>query len=315
MAVQTRLAARCEVRNKRAREDVAKGYYEVRSRISAASARCLLRMNVSKAQFDEAADRALSTGVRWAFVEGCTYGLASALIYLAEALLFYVGAVLIANGTYTYLQMVKVVKVLNLVVFSVTFGLQLMAFTASGRIAKSVQATRNFYQLLQLSNNTDESHGVLRPELMGAVTFNNVSFSYPERSDVQVLKNLNLKIADGECVAIVGASGCGKSTIAALFQRLYEPQSGVIGIGPNELRATDVRHLRQHVSVVSQNPNLFDVSVAENITYGNGAYKYDAQTRDCFTGFRAKTGLRERIENGSQSRIQGKGKRNIWRQR
>ncbi|KAL0960324.1 hypothetical protein HGRIS_011948 [Hohenbuehelia grisea] len=244
-------------------------------------------MNVSKAQFDEAADRALSTGVRWAFVEGCTYGLASALIYLAEALLFYVGAVLIANGTYTYLQMVKVVKVLNLVVFSVTFGLQLMAFT--GRIAKSVQATRNFYQLLQLSNNTDESHGVLRPELMGAVTFNNVSFSYPERSDVQVLKNLNLKIADGECVAIVGASGCGKSTIAALFQRLHEPQSGVIASGPTS-SATDVRHLRQHVSVVSQNPNLFGVSVAENITYGSGAYKYDAQTRDCLRGSEPRRG-------------------------
>jgi ATP-binding cassette subfamily B (MDR/TAP) protein 1 len=84
--------------------------------------------SVFQKQFDKAADKALSTGVRGAFVEGCTYGVASGLIYLAEALLFYVGAVLIARGTYTYLQMVEV---LNLVVFTVTIGSQLMAFSTS----------------------------------------------------------------------------------------------------------------------------------------------------------------------------------------
>lgn len=77
-------------------------------------------------QFDKSVDLALSTGIRGAFVEGCTHGVASALIYLAEAVLFYVGAVLIAKGTYTYLQMVEV---LNLVVFSVTLGSQLMSFS------------------------------------------------------------------------------------------------------------------------------------------------------------------------------------------
>lgn len=77
-------------------------------------------------RFDRSVDDALTTGVRGAFVEGCTYGVASSLIYLAEALLFYVGAVLVAKGTYTYLQMVQV---LNLVVFTVSIGSQLMAFS------------------------------------------------------------------------------------------------------------------------------------------------------------------------------------------
>ena len=81
-----------------------------------------------RTKFDSAVDTALSTGVRGAFVEGCTYGVASALIYLAEALLFYVGAVLIANGTYSYLQMIQT---LHLVVFSVSIGSQLMAFSES----------------------------------------------------------------------------------------------------------------------------------------------------------------------------------------
>ena len=77
-------------------------------------------------KFDKSVDSALRAGVRGAFVEGCTYGVASALIYLAEALLFYVGAVLIARGTYSYLQMVQT---LNLVVFTVSIGSQLMAFS------------------------------------------------------------------------------------------------------------------------------------------------------------------------------------------
>lgn len=77
-------------------------------------------------KFDNSTDIALSSGVNGAFVEGCTYGVASGLIYLAEAVLFYVGAVLIARGVYTYLQMMEV---LNLVVFSVTIGSQLMSFS------------------------------------------------------------------------------------------------------------------------------------------------------------------------------------------
>ena len=79
-------------------------------------------------KFDLAVDSALATGVQGAFVEGCSYGVASALIYLSVALLFYVGAVLIANGTYSYLQMIQT---LQLVVFSVSIGSQLMAFSTS----------------------------------------------------------------------------------------------------------------------------------------------------------------------------------------
>jgi ATP-binding cassette subfamily B (MDR/TAP) protein 1 len=88
--------------------------------------RAMAYEKVFEHQFEQAADRALSTGVRGAFVEGCTFGVASGLIYVAEALLFYVGAIFIARGTYTYLQMIEV---LNLVVFTVTIGSQLMAFS------------------------------------------------------------------------------------------------------------------------------------------------------------------------------------------
>jgi ATP-binding cassette subfamily B (MDR/TAP) protein 1 len=124
MAVQANLVGNVERRNKAAREEVAKGYYEAISNIRAI--RCMSLGSVFRRQFDESVEKAHLSGVRGAFVEGCTYGVASGLIYLAEALLFFVGAVLVSQGTYSYLQMVEV---LNLVVFTVTIGSQLMAFS------------------------------------------------------------------------------------------------------------------------------------------------------------------------------------------
>ena len=144
MVVQSRLVAKYALRNKRAREQVAKEYYDVswpwclfclrhgglpvdlQTIINIRGIRAMGFESIFQERFSDSAGRALNTGVRGAFVEGCTYGVASSLIYLSEALLFYAAAVLVSNGTYTYLQMVQV---LNLVVFSVSIGSQLMAFS------------------------------------------------------------------------------------------------------------------------------------------------------------------------------------------
>lgn len=85
-----------------------------------------------------------------------------------------------------------------------------------------------------------------------------------------------MRIDDGECVAIVGSSGSGKSTIAALLQRLYEPDSGRIFIGSKRLLSSiNVHYLRRHAAVVSQTPNLFDTTIAQNIAYGAGRISFD----------------------------------------
>jgi ATP-binding cassette, subfamily B (MDR/TAP), member 1 len=105
----------------------------------------------------------------------------------------------------------------------------------------------------------------------GGIAFDRVAFSYPKCPYVQVLKDVSTNIKDGECVAVVGAFGSGKSTVAALLQRLYEPHSGCVTIRSHLLRSTGVTYLREHVSVVSQNPNLFNTNILGNIAYGNSA--------------------------------------------
>ncbi|KAF8891135.1 P-loop containing nucleoside triphosphate hydrolase protein [Gymnopilus junonius] len=261
MSVQSGLVARCESRNKLAREEVAKGYYD--TIINIRGIRSMALDNAFKAEFDSSVDESLTTGVRGAFVEGCTYGVANGLIYLAEALLFYVGAILIAKQIYTYLQMIEA---LNLIVFTVTIGSQLMAFTQ--KIAKAVQASSDFDKLVKLDTFTEESRGTLRPKIDGTIEFNNVGFTYPERPEAPVLKDINLTISPGECIAIVGASGGGKSTVLSLLQRLYEPTTGSVTIGGIAVSLIDVAHLRNNVSIVSQQPHLFDASIADNIRYG-----------------------------------------------
>lgn len=144
-------------------------------------------------------------------------------------------------------------------------------------IAKSKQAASDFGKLLKLDLSTTESRGLMRFPVKGDISIEDVHFNYASRPDVPVLRGINGTIRQGECVAIVGASGCGKSTIAALLQRLYEPASGRITVGGFNLADADVAWLRDHVGVVSQHPVLFDISIAENIAYGSEPGRF---TRD-----------------------------------
>ncbi|KAJ1301182.1 hypothetical protein OPQ81_003593 [Rhizoctonia solani] len=262
MVIQVRWSGQIELRNKRAREEVAKQYYNAVANVRAIRAMAL--ESVFKAQFDRSLGTAMRTGVQGAFITGCGFGIVNALIYIAEAALFYVGAVLMTRQGYTYLKMLQA---LNLVVFSVTIAAQLMSFIP--RIVKSVQATHDFGQFLHLDTDTDESRGTLRFPIEGRLSFDHVQFSYPARPDTLVLKDVSFQIDQGECVAIVGPSGCGKSTIASLVQRLYEPTGGSIRINKHPIADADVRYLREHVAVVSQHPALFDASITENIMFGS----------------------------------------------
>ena len=112
-------------------------------------------------------------------------------------------------------------------------------------------------------------HGQTLPHPQGYVTFKDVHFRYPSRKDVKVLRGLNLTINPGQTVALVGHSGCGKSTSVGLITRLYEPEAGSITIDGVDVRSLNLQHLRHIVGIVQQEPILFNDSIAENILMGS----------------------------------------------
>ena len=116
----------------------------------------------------------------------------------------------------------------------------------------------------------------LRPEDFEAtVRLDKVSFHYPARPDVEVLRDVDLQVEEGRVVALVGPSGGGKSTIAALLSRLYDPSQGELSLGGHRLEQLDPDWLRERVGVVSQEPTLFSTSIRENILYGRPGASQD----------------------------------------
>jgi ABC-type multidrug transport system fused ATPase/permease subunit len=112
----------------------------------------------------------------------------------------------------------------------------------------------------------DES-GIMKIEA-GAIEFNKVNFIYPSRTK-RVLKEFNMSIPANKKIALVGYSGCGKSTIANLLLRFYDINEGSILIDGKDIRQYNVAELRRQIGIVMQEPILFNVSIKENILYGN----------------------------------------------
>lgn len=170
--------------------------------------------------------------------------------------------------------------------------------------------------MLQLPSDGPETKGRHRPKAMSSVGFHNVDFKYPHRDDEAVFKGLSLQIHDGEHVAIVGASGCGKSTIAALLQRLYQPAQGLVSVGGQDMSVFDVKYLRQQITVVSQGHFTFEGTIRDNIAYGNPTLT-DTQVRfaaelahihdfiaELPSGYSTKLGDGTQLSGGQAQRIE-----------
>jgi ABC transporter fused permease/ATP-binding protein len=107
-----------------------------------------------------------------------------------------------------------------------------------------------------------------KPSIAGpAVSFDHVQFAYPTRSDVPVLRGLDLQLRENEAVALVGPSGAGKSTVASLLMRFYDPSGGAVSVFGRDVRELDPKWLRQQIGTVAQEPVLFSNSIADNIRY------------------------------------------------
>ena len=108
-------------------------------------------------------------------------------------------------------------------------------------------------------------------EFTSNIFVDSVEFTYPSRPEAKILKGLNLDIIQGQSVALVGSSGCGKSTITQLLERFYDSDFGQIRVNNRNIQDYNLHWLRSQIGIVSQEPILFDMSIAENIAYGDNS--------------------------------------------
>ncbi len=107
--------------------------------------------------------------------------------------------------------------------------------------------------------------------MTGNIEFHDVNFRYPNRPTVRILRNFSLKCATNQTTALVGPSGSGKSTIIALLQRFYDPLKGIVLLDGHDIRVLNLRWLRSLMGLVQQEPVLFNISIRDNIAYGNNS--------------------------------------------
>jgi len=125
-------------------------------------------------------------------------------------------------------------------------------------------AARRVFDVLDTKSNIDDSGTLLLESTKGSIEFKNVRFSYVEEEEI--IKDISFKVAPGETVAIVGATGAGKSTIINLLSRFYEINSGAILVDNKSIKSYSLKSLRSHIAVVLQDVFLFSDSVLNNIT-------------------------------------------------
>jgi ABC-type multidrug transport system fused ATPase/permease subunit len=217
-----------------------------------------------KAKYSKQLENAENIGLRSQLINGAGIGSLQLVIFNVYALAFWYGNKLVP-GT------LNAGGVLN-VLFAVLIG----SFSLGGAgpqitsIATAMGAAKIIYDTIDRKSPIDPlSEAGEKPEkVSGNIEFKGIGFSYPSRPDVSILQNFNLSVGASQTVALVGASGSGKSTIVKLFERFYCPTAGSVTLDGKDISTLNVRWLRQQIGMVSQEPILFDTTIRQNIIYG-----------------------------------------------
>jgi len=159
---------------------------------------------------------------------------------------------------------------IKFVLYTVSIGASISGMAELySQLQKAIGATENLLDILDEQAEPVNLPGASSMDCCsGSVAFHGVSFAYPTRPDVPVLKNITFYMEKGQHVALVGPSGAGKSTITALLLRFYDPDEGRILIDGRDARDYDLTELRNHMAMVPQEVLLFGGTIRENIEYG-----------------------------------------------
>ncbi|KAM7270970.1 hypothetical protein ACFE04_030184 [Oxalis oulophora] len=204
-------------------------------------------------------------GVKTGLISGGGFGFSFLALYCTNAFCFYIGAILVKNGKATFGEIFKVFFALTIT----AIGVSQSSAMAPDR-AKARDSAASIFTILdsepKIDSKSDE--GTTLTNVMGDIELEHVSFKYPTRPDVQIFRDISLKMPSGKTVALVGESGSGKSTVISLIERFYDPDSGTIYLDNVNIKSFNIHWLRQQMGLVGQEPVLFNETIRANIAYG-----------------------------------------------
>ncbi|MDR1321241.1 MAG: ABC transporter ATP-binding protein/permease [Gracilibacteraceae bacterium] len=230
------------------------------------------------------------------------------LMYLAVVV---AGSLFMINGR---IEAADLVAYLLYVTTLLTTIRRIVEFTE--QFQRGMTGVERFIEIMDAEPDiTDAPGAVPLTETRGGVDFDRVSFHYNE-NERDVLSNINLHVAPGENVALVGSSGSGKTTLCSLIPRFYDVSAGAVRLDGEDIRAYTLHSLRSHIGVVQQDVYLFAGSVAENIAYGKpgaspeeiraaaeqaGAHEFIAALPDGYDTYVGERGVR--LSGGQKQRV------------
>uniref|UniRef100_A0A8C2IA84 ATP-binding cassette, sub-family B (MDR/TAP), member 11a n=1 Tax=Cyprinus carpio TaxID=7962 RepID=A0A8C2IA84_CYPCA len=221
-------------------------------------------------QYEEKLQAPYKRAKQKAHVYGICFAFAQCVIFMAFAASFRYGGYLVSNEGLPYMMVFRLVVISALVTSATALG-RASSFTPD--YAKAKIAAAQLFKLLDrvpkisMSNTEGQSWD----DFKGQIEFKGCRFTYPSRPDIQVLRGLEVSVHPGQTLAFVGSSGCGKSTSVQLLERFYDPDEGQVLIDGRPSVSISVPFLRSQIGIVSQEPVLFDCSIAENIQYGDNS--------------------------------------------
>ena len=216
-------------------------------------------------KYEANSQEAANWGTRERFVFGMLGAGAILVIYLTYGLCYWQGTRFVRNDELDIATLVTVLEVLVLGGFALSSVLPFFkAFTSAAVAGARILATIGRESPLDFGI---EDGGRL-DHIKGEICFADVKLIYPSRPERVVIEQLNLCIPSGKTTAIVGPSGSGKSSIFEMIERFYEPVRGQISIDGHDIRSLNLHWLRQHISLVTQEPVLFRTTIFNNIAFG-----------------------------------------------
>ncbi|KAL3831643.1 hypothetical protein ACJMK2_023371 [Sinanodonta woodiana] len=205
-------------------------------------------------------------GIKRSFVAGLFFAMSNGIVFFSYATALTYGAYLIQNENLAFKFAVRVFSVIIFGGWSIGKN-----SSTSQDFNKAKLATSRLFAIMERVSPIDAATNDDKKcdSFSGAIEFKNVTFHYQTRPDVNVLNGISFVVQPGETLALAGTSGCGKSTTVSLIERFYDPLYGKVLADGNDLKNLNLNWLRSQISVVSQEPTLFNVSIRENIAYGD----------------------------------------------